>query len=234
LIGARVALTAWRGGEAGGPDVQIDMRVAELICSRLCHELVNPVGAVNNGVELLAEIEGTADPEALSLIGQSAKTAALRLQFYRLAYGQAAGSSVELTLAEAGALVQGVVGTNRVQVSWPESGPESEHRPGRAGLKMLLNLSILAAEALPRGGRVALGLTAEPPGSRLTVTAEGEQAALAGETLAAFKGELAPEVLSARTVHGYFTGRLSAAVGLPVDLERSAGRVGFRVILPPA
>jgi histidine phosphotransferase ChpT len=210
--------------------VHVDLRAVELICSRLCHELINPIGAVNNGVELLSELEGGADPEALALVAQSARAAAARLQFYRLAYGLAGGSTAELSLAEAGAFAADAVTSTRIALEWPRSGPAGERRPGRGPIKLLLNLCVLAAEALPRGGRLALGSQAEA----LEVTAAGAGAALAGETLAAFKGELEADALSPRNVHGYFAGQLSRALELPVAVEESRDLVRFRLALPRA
>ncbi len=209
-------------------DVQVDLRVAELLCSRLCHELVNPIGAVANGVELVGELDGRADPEALALIGESARVAGARLQFYRLAYGLAVGSRADLTLAEAAALAESVVARGRVRLDWPKEGGEGERGLGPRAVKLLLNLLVLAGEALPRGGRVALALT--PGGAEIeaAISAEGEQAGLDVETLKAFKGEAAIDTLSARAAHAYFTGRVSARVGLPVAVVESPGVVTFR------
>src|SRR5215470_13153041 len=149
-------------------DVQVDLRVAELLCSRLCHELVNPIGAVANGVELIGELDGPADPEALALIGESARTAGARLQFYRLAYGLATGSKADLTLAEAAVLAESVLASNRVRLDLPAADQESERGLGARAAKLLLNLLILASEALPRGGRVALAFA--PGGAEIAVT----------------------------------------------------------------
>lgn len=213
-------------------DVRVDLRVAELLCSRLCHELVNPVGAIANGVELVGELEGGADSEALTLIGASAKAASARLQFYRRAYGLAAGTRADLTLAEAVALAGSVVETGRVRLDWPEAGSHAECRLDHRALKLLLNLLVLAAEALPRGGRIGLVLAPGGAGMEVAISAEGEQAGLGGEIIDAFKGELAADALTARTAHAYFTGRVSARLELPVSIAQSPGRVTFGVSLP--
>lgn len=215
-------------------EVQVDLRVAELLCSRLCHELVNPTGAVANGVELIAEQEGRVDPEVLSLIAESAKSAAGRLQFYRLAYGLTAGTSADLTLAEAVAMAEGMVERGRVRIDWPKAATEGERRLGGAAVKLFFNLLVLAVEALPRGGRVALAFSPRGAGIDIAVSAEGEQAGLGAETLAAFKGEVAVAALTARTAHAYFTGRVSARVELPATVAQSPGCVTFCLSLPPA
>lgn len=215
-------------------DVQVDLRVAELLCSRLCHELVNPIGAVANGVELIGELDGPADSEALALIGESARTAGARLQFYRLAYGLATGSKADLTLAEAGVLAESVLASNRIRLDLPTADQESERGLGARAAKLLLNLLILASEALPRGGRVALAFAPDGAEIAVTISAEGERAGLGAEALKAFKGEASVDSLTARMAHAYFTGRVSARVELPVEVVESPGTVTFRLKLPKA
>lgn len=215
-------------------DVQVDLRVAELLCSRLCHELVNPIGAVANGVELIGELDGRADLEALALIGESARVAGARLQFYRLAYGLAVGSRADLTVAEAAALAESVVASGRVRLDWPKAGRAGERGLDPRAAKLLLNLLVLAGEALPRGGRVALAFTSGGSDIEAAISAEGEQAGLDAETLKAFKGEVAIDTLSARAAHAYFTGRVSARVGLPVAVVEAPGVVTFRLKFPQA
>jgi histidine phosphotransferase ChpT len=211
-------------------DLTVDLRVAELLVSRLAHELVNPIGAVSNGVELIAEL-GSADADALRLIEHSARAAAARLQFYRLAYGQASGTNADLSLAEARPLAEAVMTTARLRLDWP-AGAAAERRLGREALQLALNLLVLAAEALPRGGVVALGLAAGPAGPELFIEARGEQAALSPEARAALDGAAAPEALSARSVHAYFTGRVAARLGRPVALGETPGALRFHFDLP--
>ena len=69
--------------------ITVDRRIAELLCSRICHELVAGIAAINNGVELISEIDPTMFDEAMGLIGSSAKQASARVQYYRMAYGYA-------------------------------------------------------------------------------------------------------------------------------------------------
>jgi histidine phosphotransferase ChpT len=209
----------------------VDIRLVELICSRLCHELVNPIGAVGNGVELLTEIGGGMDKEALGLISQSAKTAGQRLQFYRIAYGQASGLASEISLAQAGELVGDILASHRLRLDWPSSGPEGERRLGKSTLKLLLNLTLLAAEALPRGGRVGLAILPGEAGEA-SILAEGDPAGLSEAARSAFEGTTELDNLTPRTAHAYFTGRLAAELGLAVTLVEAPGRVTLRLRLP--
>jgi histidine phosphotransferase ChpT len=210
----------------------VDLRVLELLCSRLCHELINPVGAISNGVELLSELGGEPDPEAIGLVAQSAKSAGGRLQFYRVAYGLAGTAGPELTLAEALALAEGAVVTARIVLDGPREGPDGARRLGRPATKLLLNLLLLAAEALTRGGRVGLALRLEGSGAGLEVTAEGDDARLTDETLGLLGDVVDVEALSARNVHAYFTARLAKALGLRFAIEQKPGVVRFQMTTP--
>ena len=93
-----------------------DLRIAELLCSRLCHDLVSPIGAVNNGVELMEEFGGASD-EAMALIGASGKQAARRLQYYRIAFGLA-GSQIAQSLDDTKAVVTGFLEGGKVAADW--------------------------------------------------------------------------------------------------------------------
>ena len=226
--------------------VKVDLTVMELLCSRLCHELINPVGAINNGVELLSELENAADPEAMGLIAQSARSAAARLHFYRLAYGRAAGLGADLTMDEALAVAEGVVETNRVRLerkanpsdhSPSEPGPSGRRiaaaeRLDRAVVKLLLNLLVLGGEALPRGGRLRATVLPDGDGRCLEVLAEGEQAGLPPESGTALHGGIDIANLTARTVQAYFTGRVAEALPVSLETVESRGYVRFSAKLP--
>ena len=99
----------------------LDLQVFELLCSRLCHDLVSPVGAINNGVELLAELGP--DEEALKLVGQSAQAAARRLKFYRVAYG--AAGAAELPMDELRDLMTGLLVDRHIALGWDSRGAMS-------------------------------------------------------------------------------------------------------------
>jgi histidine phosphotransferase ChpT len=186
------------------PAPAFDPRIAELLAARLCHELVSPVGAVANGVEIL-EDEPEFAVEAAKLIGQSARDARRRLQFYRLAYG-AVG---EITTGKARAVALDLFQSGKPECDWPAS---LQLPPGLE--KLTLNLLVVAAECLPRGGTIRLAAT---PGGLLSVTAEGTDPRLAAPTAELLSG-LPPDVeqLTARTVQAAFTGVLAARAGIRV------------------
>jgi histidine phosphotransferase ChpT len=189
----------------------IDLKIVELLSARLCHELVSPIGAIANGVELLGEDDPEFVRDAMALIAQSARKAAQRLQFYRFAYGSlATGGSAGTDLRE---LVIGLFEGGKVTCEW-----SADALALPAGwLKLASNMVLLAAEALPRGGAITVaggGSTAP----RLEVSASGEVVNVTKEGRAALTLEVGVDELTSRTVHGYFTARLAEALGAALSL----------------
>lgn len=199
-------------------DLMIDLRVAELLTSRLCHDLVGPVGAVNNGIELLEdEGFGMAD-DALVLAANSAGQASSLLQFYRLAYGMA-GVSQGNDLGPIRKLAEGFLGHSKSQLDWP-AGPAPDGLPEGAG-KLLLNMIALASEALPRGGTVGVSLAQGARGTELEVKAVGADAGLRDDAKAGVMPDVTVAELTPRNVHGYFTRLLARRVGGELEIEET-------------
>ena len=124
-----------------------------LICSRLCHDLAGSIGAVNNGVELLAEeTDAAMREEAIGLIAQSAGDAARRLSFFRLALGASGNMSEPMAYAEFSRVARAYFDGGKLSLLLPAT---TEPLPKPLGKALLLGLS-LAAQALPRGGSLSL------------------------------------------------------------------------------
>lgn len=194
----------------------IDMRFTELLCSRLCHELASPVGAVNNGIEMIEEFDRSMLPEAMPLIAESARLVAARLKFYRMAYGLAGIRSIE-SLDEIKELGDALLMDGRSTLRWPEGTaiPDLENGWG----KMLLNMIPLALEALPRGGVLNIHLAAAEQGLAMAVTAQGEGARYQADCLDALAADATVEDLTPRTVHAYFVARLAHRLNRRIDVE---------------
>ena len=213
-------------------DIAIDLRVAEMLCSRLCHDLISPVGAINSGLELISEFGGEPDEEAMGLISGSASQAAGKLQFFRVAYGLAGGGA-GLALPAAAEAASVLVGGGRTALDWPST--EQPEVPALSGgsLKLLLNMILLGADALPRGGSLRVRLT--PTGDRMDalVLAEGEGASFKPEVMAAFDRTSPVEDLTARTVQGYYTAVVGERLGVRVEIDQATS-VSLRASLPVA
>ncbi|MFA5122293.1 histidine phosphotransferase family protein [Zavarzinia sp.] len=188
-----------------------------LICSRLCHDLVGPVGAVVNGVELLSDAEDDEElrEQSLGLLGDSAAELTARLNFFRIAFGFADDSS-SLGRDEAAEIVAAALRGRRIQTSLDGMGTSLT----RAEARRLFLLALIAADCLPRGGR--LGLGAGP-----TATAEGERCALPASHERIIAGDEAEA--EARTAPLVLLRHLAAAAGLALSAASEPGRVVLRL-----
>ncbi|MEO7365980.1 MAG: histidine phosphotransferase family protein [Sphingomicrobium sp.] len=145
--------------------------LASLLCSRLCHDLMSPVGALNNGIELMADEQ---DPEmrdkCLELLGESARASANKLKFFRLAFGAAGGFGDSIDTREAQAALEGIFGRERrIELGWMVAGDQLP----KGAIKLLLNLAMLAGDALVRGGRLDVGAETSDDMLELVIRAEG-------------------------------------------------------------
>jgi len=199
----------------------IELRVLELLCSRLCHELISPVTAVNNGMELFADSPADMLADIVTLVSASGGQASRKLQFYRIAYGLGGDGAAAPSVAEAGRLVQGLLDGGKVELAWPGAGPIGDLRLGRGPVKLLLNAALAGAEALPRGGRLEVTV-ATGAAATLQVAARGENARMIPESAAALAGTAAIDQLTPRSVHGYFTRRLAEAIGGTLSVDAAA------------
>ncbi len=215
---------------------QIEFHVMELLCSRLCHDLISPVMAINNGMELMAEDSGNMADDIRDLLTTSAGAAAAKLQFYRIAYGLGGQSAAPVGLAEAGRLARGMVEDGKIAVDWPENGEASTVELTREATKLLLNLVLLGIEALPRGGTVKVRVQssgASGPRPAIVVLASGENAGLKEESAAAMSADADAEALTARSVQGYFVNRLARQLGTATNVQEDGpGAVSISVALP--
>jgi histidine phosphotransferase ChpT len=191
------------------------VRLSELLTTRLCHELVGAITAVANGADFLCESGLDLDQEALRLIRESARRAASRLQFYRFAYGFASdGGAIGPPPHE---LAAGFFATSPVACRYPESVralPLAEQ-------KLACNLLVFGAEALVRGGDVALAVVEHG----LRLEAAGETVAVSREQFDALAQAPPVAAVTPRTVHAYFTGLLARARNRQLTVDVTPGRL---------
>jgi histidine phosphotransferase ChpT len=188
---------------------------ASLLCSRLCHDLLSPVGALNNGIELLAD---ETDPEmrtrCLDLLAESARASANKLKFFRLAFGAAGGFGDEVETAEAKASIEGLFGEGRVELGWMVE----EQTMSKSALKVLLNLVLLAGDALVRGGHLDVGAERHDGGLDIAVRAEGPRIVLDPELKGVLLGEVGEEALAPRAAGAWLVRSLVEEGGGQVQL----------------
>ena len=197
-----------------------DIEIAALLVSRVCHDLVSPVGAVVNGLEVLEdENDATMRADALRLVAASAEQAAARLQFARLAFGAAGSAGAELDLAEVGRIVDGLMKGGRVELVWKM---QSVTWP-KDWAKLLMNAVLIATDCLPRGGTV----TVEPPegtSQRFCIVGVGPMVRLSPESERALAGEF-PSGLDGRSIQPYLTSRIAKHLGAKLSITMAAGEI---------
>lgn len=185
--------------------VTAPLRVLELLAARLCHDLISPIAAIANGAELLGEDDPDFVREAVALVGTSAREANARLQFFRFAYGFGGGGLAGPAPCQ---LAAEYFAESKIVCVYGETAralpPEQQ--------KLACALLVVAREALPRGGRLAVGAAFGGPGiAAPEIEATGTAVSLSAEARAALTGAIDPAALTTRTVPACFAGLLAAA-----------------------
>jgi histidine phosphotransferase ChpT len=190
---------------------------ASLLCSRLCHDLLSPVGALNNGLELLAD-EHDPDMRArcLDLLNESARASANKLKFFRLAFGAAGGFGDTVDAREAKIAIEGMFGEGgRVEIGWMVE-PATLSKPA---IKVLLNLALIAGDALVRGGRLDIGAEQTANGTEMVVRAEGPRLVLDPELRQALEGRTSAEEVTPRAAAAYLASELARQAGGSIQVS---------------
>ncbi|MDO8288597.1 MAG: histidine phosphotransferase family protein [Parvibaculum sp.] len=189
------------------------LELAALLCSRVCHDVISPVGAITNGLEVLEDDD---DPEmrvhAMELITKSAAQASAKLQFARLAFGAAGSAGAELDLADARAVAEGLMKSEKASLVW--TAPHATI--GKDYVKLALNMLLIGIAAVPRGGEVALTIEGEPKTPTIKVRSTGQAARVPDETQAFLGGRASDRFLDARAAQPYFTGLVARELGLTI------------------
>ncbi|MCC6775088.1 MAG: histidine phosphotransferase [Hyphomicrobiales bacterium] len=191
--------------------------LAALLCSRVCHDLISPTGAIVNGLEVLEETESDEDTKtfALDLIKKSARTASARLQFCRLAFGSAGSAGAQIDLGDAHTMARAFIEDDKTKLTW--NLPHVLLPKNR--VKLLLNLLIIAGQTIPRGGMLTVDPVGEGESMSFRISAAGLNARIpqAGPGLLAGTSETGS--VDAHAVQPFYTGLLARACGLEVELR---------------
>lgn len=204
--------------------------LAALLCSRLCHDLLSPVGALSNGLELLRDER---DPDmrrrCMELLDQSARISADKLKFFRLAYGAAGGFGETVPAEEPRELVQALVGDNgRIAFAW---GVNVDTLP-KAAVKVLLNLAAIGIDALPRGGELDVGAEQRQGATEIAVRAAGAKVAFDLTIGHALDGTLPKSELSGRTAPAHLIRLIAEEHGGGLQYALTEGALIMGAVLP--
>lgn len=192
--------------------------LASLLCSRLCHDLLSPVGAMNNGLELLADEN---DPEmqkrCMELLAESAASAANKLKFFRLAFGAAGGFGPHVDPKEAKAVIQGMLRKDRTELQW---AVPDVLMPKNA-VKILLNLALIANEAMVRGGTLQIGAEVRDDEAEIVIGGTGPKIIFDEKIKSALLGGMPASEIDSRTAAAWMVHDLAKHNGGVVQFNQS-------------
>lgn len=205
-------------GSQTAPAVAIKLEaldLAALLCSRVCHDVISPVGAIVNGLEVLEDEKDEAMRGfAQDLIKKSAKQASARLQFARLAFGAAGSAGAAIDTGDAENVARGFIGDERTQLSWDMPRvllPKNQ-------VKLLLNLLVIAAGTIPRGGTIHVHGTVVDDRGTFTLSTQGPSARIPSHVEQLLAGQSEGGTIDAHGIQPYYTGLVARAVGMDVTL----------------
>ena len=198
-----------------------DLELAALISSKICHDVIGPVGAIVNGLEILDE-DNNADAKtyALDVIRNVTVQASARLQFARFAFGAAGSAGAQIDLSTAEQISRGFIGTGKHKLVWKGA-------PGYMGkdkVKLLLNLIASAVTALPRGGEIDVAITDTLERPTFLIVCRGDKAR-PPQYLSEFVGGTEPPALDAMTIQAYYTWRLAGTAGMSLAIEKAGNDI---------
>jgi histidine phosphotransferase ChpT len=190
--------------------------LAALLCSRVCHDVISPVGAIVNGLEVLEDENDEAMRGfAQELIRKSARQASARLQFARIAFGAAGSAGASIDTGDAEQVARGFIQDERTALAWNAPRvllPKNQ-------VKLLLNLLVIATTAIPRGGAIDMTMTASGEQGHFTITAKGINARIPPHLVHLLAGEPEGGSVDAHAIQPFYTGLIARAAAMAIDIS---------------
>jgi histidine phosphotransferase ChpT len=206
-----------------------DIALLELMASKICHDLISPIGAINNGVEIFGEMDEEGGKEVMELIAFSAQQASAKLQAYRMAYG-AGGADSSIKPEEVHKTIENIVGAEKkIRQQWDPHAPLGPAERPNGFAKVLVSVLMLAMEALPKGGMIA----ALADGNNVAIMARGDDAGLRPGMEDALSGSMPFEKLEPKFMHAYMCGLNARNYGFTLSVkEKNEGYIVFSLVVP--
>lgn len=197
--------------------------LAALLASRLCHDVISPVGAIQSGLELLDEMPD--DPESMELVRKSTRSAVAKLQFARIAYGASGSTAAEIDLGDAESVARGLMEFERANLTW--NGARAYVPKNLA--KLVLNVLVVANASIPRGHTVTVDLSSVGPEVDIVIRAEGTPLRVPARFVALINGQNGEEPIDAHGVQPYYALLLARETGLDLTMTQEADAVTFTI-----
>lgn len=199
--------------------------LAALLCSRVCHDVISPVGAIVNGLEVMEdESDASMRDFALDLIRKSARQASARLQFARLAFGAAGSAGASIDLGDAEQVARGMFQDDKVALTW--SAPRALFPKNK--VKLLLNLVVVATNAVPRGGSIDVAVAGDAEACTFRLTAKGINARIPPHAQSLLDGSPESGTVDAHGIQAFYAGLVARAAGMHVGLSVEGDEVTIK------
>lgn len=210
-----------------------ELKIAEMLCTRLCHDLTGPIGAVNNGAEFLCEEGFHLQNQAVELVVNSAAQAVHRLQFYRQAYGRV-NHSGEACLSDIKRMAAEFFQGTKITLDWPDAHTDASGiSVGVKMARLVINLILITSHALIRGGTVMVRLEPlENGGKAISITGEGTSVKWEREAADAISGKLRIDQIDPKTVQFALCHMLSEELDVTLTVQAEEGRIAITALQP--
>jgi histidine phosphotransferase ChpT len=198
--------------------------LAAMLCSRVCHDLISPVGAIGNGLEVLADPEQAGMAEfANELIVNSARQARAKLEFARLAFGASSAAGTDIDTRDAEQVATSFMEGEKADLVWK---PPAVLLP-KNKVKMLLNMLLISSGSVPRGGTVTVDIGGEPGAETFSITSTGTRVLIPSGAAELIAGMPADGRIDAQVIQPFYTGLLAREAGLEISITLYDDRVEF-------
>ncbi|WP_342166008.1 histidine phosphotransferase ChpT [Methylobacterium sp. SD21] len=196
------------------PTLTLDgLDLAALLCSRVCHDVISPVGAIVNGLEVLEDDQDESMREfALELIGKSARQASARLKFARIAFGAAGSAGASIDLADAESVAKGMFADEKTKLEW--RAPQALFPKNK--VKLILNLVMVTTSAIPRGGLIDVTVTGDGEAPTFVLKAKGSHARIPPHVVELIAGEPESGTVDAHGILPFYAGLVARAARMDV------------------
>jgi histidine phosphotransferase ChpT len=214
--------------------MNLDVKIAQLLNSRLCHDLVGSASAINAGLELIREDPNDTEGP-LDLMTKSAAQITRRLAFFRVAFGLAEGANGAATVEETRHLATGLLGGSKVSLIWKDTDVDDASRAlPTAFSKVCLNLVLAASECLPRGGEIGLRLISVSSGDGIAIEAKGQGARISDDMSAALIPNTDLAFINAHNVHVFYAQMLARDCGAEIECQSgtNSDSIQIAVVFP--
>jgi len=191
-----------------------DVEFSALLCSRLCHDLISPVGAIANGLEILVDEEDDMmREEVMKLLAQSAEVTSARLKFYRLSFGSAGGFGEKVPLREAESAIKGLYAGGNINLSWQSDVGGLD----KDAMKLMLNMVLLAGECLIRGGDMSIEIAAQDTTTQVMVTIQGDKIIFQESIRNILLADVGQDEVEAKTAPAFLAANAARKLGCKIQ-----------------